>query len=1154
MNVIRETIKNDKDFSALLRSVKAGETPALVNGVCDSALSAFAAAVASECGKKLLYILPDEKQALAMQKELSVYMDRVLFYPSRNILFDTVETYSREWEQNRISVLYSMLLGEFDCVVTVPDAVMQYTVPADVLINCAVTLKRGDRADITELCEKLVLMGYTRSEFVEGAGQFSLRGGILDVFSTGDNKPVRIDFFDDEVDLVGHFDVLTQRRVDNITQFTLLPVSENVCSEDKKTEVLKYLEKMLTDSSISFSSAEILRKEREALLGGGNILCPDKYRAIIYDTKATVLDYAVGCLTLIKDSKRISERARAYFWEHTQALERLTDSGTGDYETALCCMTDRDFVALSRKNGVIFDAFLAGAKSEDFKSYANITTKHNSTAGLSVELLAEEFLALASAEQKILYIPRNEQGKENALSVLSDKGVDVFEFDGALKNGKVAVANISQGELKGFEVPSASFALVVEEAPVKRKVPRRSVSAVKSERLTSYADLSIGDYVVHINHGIGRFEGLHNMTTEGVARDYIKISYAAGDSLYVPCTQLDSVSKFIGNTETVKVHRLGGTEWHRAKSRAKAAAKNIAKELLQLYSARKQRIAFGCYPDDEMQEEFEASFEYPETEGQLIAAKEIKTDMEDSVPMERLLCGDVGFGKTEVALRAVFKAVNSGKQVAILVPTTLLAWQHFQTMKSRFKGFPIEVAMLSSLNEKRINDTVVSDLKRGRVDVVVGTHRILQKDIGFKDLGLLVIDEEQRFGVTHKERIKTLARGIHTLTLSATPIPRTLNMALSGIRDMSVLEDAPSDRLPVQSYVLEYDEDIVCEAIARELRRGGQVFYLINNTELMFAKAALLSERFPDKVISVGNGQMEKDKLSAVWESMVKGETDVLICTTIIETGIDVPNANTLIIEDADRMGLSQLHQIRGRVGRSSRRAYAYFTYSPGKLLTEIAQKRLQAIREYTEFGSGFKIAMRDLEIRGAGNLLGAEQHGHIESIGYDLYVKLLKEAVDEEKGIVTPAEKDCSLDISIDAYIPEDYISSQAVRIDMYRKIASVRNTEDADDLEDELTDRFGDLPRTVSNLITASLCRHKAAAFGFSSVEQKGALISLYHDNLDIKICSALSVSTEFRGRIMLSVGTKPHISCKLKAGEGVLKMLTLLLDAYGKLCENL
>ncbi|MEG1743507.1 MAG: transcription-repair coupling factor, partial [Clostridia bacterium] len=594
----------------------------------------------------------------------------------------------------------------------------------------------------------------------------------------------------------------------------------------------------------------------------------------------------------------------------------------------------------------------------------------------------------------------------------------------------------------------------------------------------------------HANHGIGIYAGISGLTFEGAKKDYIKIQYAGSDVLYVPCNQLDMVSKYIGAgaEAKVKLSKMGSKEWQRAKSRAKSAAKNIAKELILLYAARKNQCGYAFPPDCEYQDEFESAFEYSETDGQLTSTEEIKADMESSVPMDRLLCGDVGFGKTEVALRAAFKAVCDGKQVAILVPTTILALQHYNTMKSRFRGFPVAIGMLSRFKTKKEQDNILPDLKNGKLDIIVGTHKLLQKSIEFKDLGLLVIDEEQRFGVSHKEKLKALAVNVDTLTLTATPIPRTLNMALSGIRDMSVLEEAPQDRVPVQSFVLEHDDEIIYEAIRRELRRGGQVFYLHNVVDSMYGKASELAKQFPSATVGVANGQMDKNELSDIWHSMVNGEIDILVCTTIIETGVDIPNANTLIIEEANKMGLSQLHQIRGRVGRSPRRAYAYFTYRAGSLLSEIATKRLGAIKEFTEFGSGFKIAMRDLELRGAGNLLGAEQSGHMAAIGYDLYIKILEEAVNEEKGIINTVKRDCLIEIICDAYIPDDYISSSQQRIDMYRKIALLDTKEDRDDLVDEFLDRFGELPESVSNLLDISLSRNIASALGINHISQKG------------------------------------------------------------------
>ncbi len=1155
MNVILDYVCRDKEFSACLEGLESGAFPALINGVCDSAVPAFSAAVCRRLSKKALFVVPNEKSAGLLKDRLEAYMDRVLVFPARSIMFDTVETASREWEQSRVAVLNRLIEGDWDALICVPDAAMQLTLTPETLIDYSFTLKLGENYDVKQICEKLSAMGYSRSEFVEGSGQFSVRGGILDIYPSGAEQPVRIDFFGDEVDKIGHFDVLSQRCTDSVKEISVLPAAENVYDGAAARRVLGFInEKLSSAKGTDAQAVSTLLKEREAIEGTGDVICPDKYRSLLFEKSASVLDYIPDALVIVTDSRQVSERARAYYWEISTQTERLVDRGLTDFDTARCCLTDNEFKISFGRKSVVFDAFLSSGDTGRYKSYANIATKQSSAAGISLPVLIDDLEALTAAEQCVLYIAANSASAANTLSVLEDKGIKCFRFDGSLVKGSVAVTVPLRGIIGGFELPSVSLSVIAEEAAAPKKISRRKINAeYRGERITSYADLSVGDYVVHINHGVGVFCGLQNMVSDGVAKDFIKISYAGGDTLYVPASRLDTVSKYVGNTEKIKLNRLGGTEWYRAKQKAKNAAKDIAKELLKLYGERQRGIAEPCAPDDELQEEFESMFEYPETEGQLIAAKEIKSDMEKSIPMERLLCGDVGFGKTEVALRAAFKAVNSGKQAAVLVPTTILAWQHFQTMKHRFRGFPIEVGMLSSFNDKKLNEENISKLKSGRLDIVVGTHRLLQKDVGFKDLGLLIVDEEQRFGVTHKERLKTLAKSVHTLTLSATPIPRTLNMALSGIRDMSVLEDAPTDRLPVQSYVLEYDSEILYNAIERELRRGGQVFYLHNNIEQLYPIAEALSRRFPDSTVSVGHGKMEKDKLSEVWESMVKGETDILVCTTIIETGIDVPNANTLIIEDADKMGLSQLHQIRGRVGRSSRRAYAYFTYRRGKVLQEVAVKRLQAIKEYTEFGSGFKIAMRDLEIRGAGNLLGAEQHGHIESVGYDLYIKLLQEAVNEEKGVPTPQTEDCTVDIKVNAFIAEEYISSPAVRIDIYKKIAFASGEDEKADLLDELTDRFGDVPAEVTNLIEISLARHKAASLGFTSIEQKEGLVSFYCPRPDMRACTALSASADFRGRIMVSAGSRPHISCRLRGGSGVLPTVTHLLDMYGNFCEK-
>ena len=716
--------------------------------------------------------------------------------------------------------------------------------------------------------------------------------------------------------------------------------------------------------------------------------------------------------------------------------------------------------------------------------------------------------------------------------------------------------------LSGFELIASKYVCLSLYASayapgrvIASRIRKKRAKVSAKERIMSYADLEIGDYVVHEKHGIGIYRGLSTVTMGGSTADYVKIEYAGSDNLYLPCTQLDSLSKYIGagaESGTVKISRMGGTEWVKTRNKAKAAAKEMAKELINLYAERMRREGIPFDADDAMQTEFEAAFEYEETDGQRVAIQEIKEDMERAVPMERLLCGDVGYGKTEVALRAAFKAVRSGFQVAILVPTTILALQHYQTMLSRMRGFPVTVDMISRFRKPKQQAETLRRLKRGEVDILVGTHRLISKDVEFRDLGLVIIDEEQRFGVAQKEKLKQLTKNVDVLTLTATPIPRTLNMAMSGIRDMSILEEPPTDRLPVQTYVLEYDEVVITEAIKKELRRGGQVFYMHNRVEDLSVIAAKLATQIEGAVIATAHGQMDKEELSDIWHSMLEGDIDVLVCTTLIEAGINVPNANTLIIDDADRYGLAQLHQIRGRVGRSGRRAYAYFAYRKDKTLTEIAEKRLAAIRDFTEFGSGFRVAMRDLEIRGAGNLLGAEQHGQIETVGYDLYMKLLNEAILEEKGETVKKRPECGVALDVDAYIPEKYVRSSAQRIDAYKKIASIRCEEDVSDVRDELTDRYGTPPEQTEALLKISLLRALGGEGGFTRIEYRNGAILYHTTGFDLSVWSELM--NEYRGRIFFSAGSDPYVTFKRQPKEDRCDCALNLLKKYiQKTAEN-
>ena len=784
---------------------------------------------------------------------------------------------------------------------------------------------------------------------------------------------------------------------------------------------------------------------------------------------------------------------------------------------------------------ILLESFVHGSIDLKLGEVVSFNFKQLGSWNGSYKQLREDIDGMCSAGYSVVVLAGTDKAARKLCDTLVSDGysAEYAEKLSAAAGKKLYVMN---GALSsGFELPNEKFFLISYGQAAYRPERKRVRRKKEGNEIYSLSELTTGDYVVHNVHGIGIFSGIRKIDTHGITKDYIKIDYAKGDVLYVPVTQLDMVAKYIGPRENtrIKLNRLGSQEWQRAKARVKTSVKDIAKELIALYSARMKAKGYAFSHDGEWQRDFELGFEYEETPDQIVCIEEIKRDMERPVPMDRLLCGDVGFGKTEVALRAAFKCVSDSKQCALLCPTTILAWQHYQTVTKRFEGYPVRIELLSRFRTAAQQKEILLRLKRGEVDMVIGTHRLVQKDVEFRDLGLAIIDEEQRFGVAQKERFKELVKNVDVLTLSATPIPRTLNMAMSGLRDMSVIEEAPLNRQPVQTYVLEHDDAVIREAIRRELRRGGQVFYLHNNVETIESCAARIREAIPEAKIAVGHGKMNEQQLSEVWRLMLGQEIDILVCTTIIETGVDLPNANTLIIENADCMGLSQLHQLRGRVGRSARRAYAYFTFRRSKVLTDIQQKRLAAIREFTEFGSGFKIAMRDLELRGAGNIMGAQQHGHMESVGYDMYLRLLAEAVGEERGEEQKtADLDCLIDISVDAHIPEYYVESLTLRLDVYRRIADIRNESDAADVRDELRDRFGEIPESVEGLIDIALIRNKAYSMGVYEIRQNDSAILLYVR--EIKSPAVADLLIALNGKAMLSAGSKPYLS--VKCGSGV------------------
>ncbi len=1038
------------------------------------------AALCKKLGRKALLIAPTEGEATSLAEELSRLDINAVLFPERDYSPLNSLSRSHEFEQKRIAALSKISDRDFDVAVVSAVAAISRTVSANELRENSFTLKVGEEYNLSEITEKLSSIGYTKFDEVDGVGQFSVRGGILDIFTPSETQPVRVDFWGDEIDAIYLFDNESKRRTQKITQVSVLPICEGL--PQSREQMIEKLKKLAESKSISDLARQNVYDDIDALSAGLTIPY-DRYPEQIHSEFNTIFDYVDG-MVFISECNGINSRFKNLYETQKQDLELFTEKGV--------CFSKKDPYYLKRaqflkilveKNPIYLENFPKSKYLTDIRENIAFSFKvippFNSVKELNDELENDR-------NKNIVILAGEERAAQNLASELTELGsTAVFiERKHLLSANGIAVTT---GSLSGgFSSQSAGFSVYSYAHAVPRKRKRYFKKGVD---IGSLDDLKIGDYVVHTTHGIGRFAGVQSLTVKGVTKDYIKISYMGSDALYVPVTSLDLVSKYIGSAEeNIKLNRLGTHEWEKTKQRVRKSVKDIAKQLTLLYAKRMQQKGYAFSADSDLQADFEKKFMYDETEDQLRCSDEIKRDMESLIPMDRLLCGDVGFGKTEVALRAAFKCICDGKQCAILVPTTILAWQHYKTAVERFSGLPVEIEMLSRFRTAKQQSEIKKKLKNGAIDLIIGTHRMIGGDIDFHDLGLLIVDEEQRFGVSQKEKLKERYPTVDVLTLSATPIPRTLNMALSGLRDMSSIEEPPLDRLPVQTYVTEQNEGIVAEAIQRELRRAGQVFYLHNRVESIVTRAAEIARLVPDARIGIAHGKMDEAELSEVWRRMIEQEIDVLVCTTIIETGVDVPNANTLIIEDADRMGLSQLHQLRGRVGRSHRKAQAYFMYRRGKSLSEISRKRLEAIRDFTEFGSGFKIALRDLEIRGAGNILGGEQHGHMEAVGYDMYLKMLDDALKEEQdGNIESGEKtDCTVELQCNSHIPEKYIRSLPQRLSIYRKIAAVTDESSKLDVVDELIDRFGEPPQTVIKLIDIALLRYKAGALGITAVSE--------------------------------------------------------------------
>ncbi|MCQ2417559.1 MAG: transcription-repair coupling factor [Oscillospiraceae bacterium] len=1073
----------------LRKALQKGQTPISLSGVSQIHRAQILLTISQDA--PVLVLVSDEASARQICEDIN-YMagERTAYpYPSKELNFLDAAGISREYEQLRITALSALCSGSCRVLVSSAEAAMQYTMPRETLLQRQIQVHTEESCDQYAFLEKLNALGYVRTEQVDAPCQYSVRGSIVDVFSPQNQLPVRIEFWGDDIDSMAWFEPETQRRTDQIDSVVITPAQESLAEKGKLAEKIR----KLSASVRGKHSAEIKAKmsaDAEKLDSGLSLQNIDMYFSLLYDQPASIFDYFDGAVALC-ETGGLMDALQSLQSRYTEDVKLMLENGSLCRQLADYFLDAAQVMATAKERKLVcMNTFLSSTSIFQFQCMLSVEAVQNAPWGGSTRVLTEDLQELLNRRYAVAVCGGTEKTLPLLLQDLRDSGIRCVIASPDTEPEPGLVLLMRSGLSAGFEYPAVRFACIAQSKAQSTVLKKRKFK--KGQEIRALSEISAGDLVVHAGHGIGRFQGIKKLEMEGITKDYITIEYAGDDVLYVPVTQLDMVSRYIGGKDdvTVKLNKLGSQEWQKTRSNVKKAVKDMAAELIRLYALREKAEGFAFDQDDDVQRDFEARFPYMETNDQLRSIEEIKHDMERSRPMDRLLCGDVGFGKTEVALRAALKCVMSGKQCVLLAPTTVLAHQHYETALRRFEFTPINIELLSRFRTKKEQTAILKKTADGTIDLLIGTHRLLSKDVKFGALGLAIIDEEQRFGVAHKEKFKTLFHGVDMLTLSATPIPRTLNMALSGIRDMSVIEEPPQDRYPVQSFVLEYNAGLVVQAIQRELKRGGQVYYIHNHVDTIMHCAGKLQDMLPDARIAYAHGRMGEQEISEIWRRLVEHEIDILVCTTIIETGVDIPNVNTLIMEQADRFGLSQLYQLRGRVGRSNRRAYAYFTYQPNRALSEIAEKRLEVMREFTQFGSGFRIAMRDLELRGAGSLLGGQQHGQMEQVGYEMYLKMLNEAIAEEKGEPVKAPG-CSIDIQVESHIPEEYISSMTSRLEIYRRIALLETETDKTDMLDELIDRFGEPPKSLENLIDASLLRNQAGSLGITEISQKrGAL----------------------------------------------------------------
>lgn len=1133
-----------------------------VTGCSDSQLAHFITGLSDGYRQKVIVTFSALK-AKEIYDDIKGFTDDAVMYPSKDFIFFSADVHGNLILQQRLEFIEKIVEDKPFTVIVTADAFMDKIQPLDKIKDNYLEISEGSVIEQDALKKKLVKMGYEAVEQVDSPGQFAIRGSIIDIYTLTDEVPYRIDFWDDEVDIIKSFEIENQRSIENLESIKIYPATEYFFTEEEikagldkiKLELNKTVEKFR--KKFKTEEAHRLKTTVEEFITNMEInpfgVSIDSYVNYFSDSLTSLLEYFDNPIFFIDEPKRVLEQLNAVNGEFKDSMTNRLEKGyVLPGQTDVLWNKERITDKINSYTKVVFTAIAQKVSVFDTEDFVEVDARNISPYNNKFEMLVEDLKRYKKQKYSVLLVTTSATRGQRLAEDLRDFGISAFyEKDDTREVNPGEVMIISGRLRKGFTYPMVKF-VAISDTDIfgERKKKRRKKHGYSGSNISSFSDLNIGDYVVHENHGLGIYRGIEKVEVDHVVKDYIKIEYAGGSNLYILATQLDMIQKYADSeAKKPKLNRLGGQEWNKTKSKVKKAVAEIAKELVELYAIRQNGQGYAFSPDTEWQKEFEEMFPFEETDDQLNAINEVKKDMESTKIMDRLICGDVGFGKTEIAIRAAFKAIQDNKQVAYLVPTTVLAQQHYKTFKQRFKDFPVRVEMLSRFRTKSNIDQNIRDLKKGYVDIVIGTHRLLSKDVKFKDLGLLIIDEEQRFGVKHKEQIKELKNNVDVITLTATPIPRTLHMSLIGIRDMCVMEEPPQDRMPIQTFVMEYNEEIARDAINRELARGGQVYFVHNRVQDIADMAASVQNMVPDANVAFAHGQMSERQLEEIMYDFVNGDIDVLVSTTIIETGLDIPNANTIIIHDAERMGLSQLYQLRGRVGRSNRMAYAFLMYSRNKMLTEVAEKRLGAIRDFTELGSGVKIAMRDLEIRGTGNLLGAQQSGHLEAVGYDLYCKMLNQAIEVLKGETPEEDFETKIDLMCDAFVPASYIKNETLKMDIYKRIAGIETDEEYEDMQDELIDRFGDIPSQVENLLQVVLLKaaaHKVYITEISGTKDKMKVMMWNQAKIDVERIPILV--REYKGRLKFVTGDTPYFVYSPKPDDDN------VIGRAGKLVESM